>query len=55
MEQMKKIIQRHRKNIISHRENNNNYLNYDAILVDEGNDFEKEWYEYLCSFFNRKQ
>ncbi len=43
-------IQRHRKNIISHRENNNNYLNYDAILVDEGNDFEKEWYEYLCSF-----
>ena len=46
-------IQRHRKNLISHRENNSNYLKYDAILIDEGNDFEEEWYKYLCSFLTK--
>jgi hypothetical protein len=46
-------IQQHRKNLISHRENNSNYLKYDAILIDEGNDFEEEWYKYLCSFLTK--
>jgi Superfamily I DNA and RNA helicases len=29
-------------------------LKYDAILIDEGQDFEFEWYEILCKFLKQK-
>jgi hypothetical protein len=43
------------KNIIHHRRNHKDYFNYDAVLIDEGQDFNEEWYKFICDFLNENQ
>lgn len=37
-------------NVVSMIVKNNDYKKYDAILIDEGQDFNIEWYKMLCQF-----
>ena len=41
----------HTEELITDKKNNpNNTRNYDAILIDEGQDFEQHWFEFLKLF-----
>ena len=43
------------KNAIQHREKVKDYFSYDAILIDEGQDFNEEWYKFIFDFLNINQ
>lgn len=43
------------QNVIQHRKNVKDYFSYDAILIDEGQDFNEEWYKFICDFLNDNQ
>jgi superfamily I DNA/RNA helicase len=46
----KENLEQHVKNVIDHRKLNKDYFKYDAILIDEGQDFKEDWYKFLCDF-----
>lgn len=39
-------------NVFKHRKSNLNYFDYDAVLIDEGQDFEKDWVNFAASFLS---
>ena len=43
------------QNVIDHRKNNKDYFSYDAILIDEGQDFKEDWYKFVCDFLSENQ
>jgi len=38
--------------VVEHRKKNKNYRRYDALLIDEGQDFNEQWYKLLCDFLS---
>jgi len=42
----------HVNRVIDRRKKDKNYERYDAILIDEGQDFEEHWYKFLCDFLS---
>ena len=38
--------------VIEHRKENKNYNRFDAIIIDEGQDFEEKWYNFVTDFLN---
>ena len=39
--------------IKNHKEQNKDYsINYDVIIIDEGQDFKKNWYDFIRKFLN---
>jgi len=49
-----KLIE-HINQVIEHRKKDKNYKRYDAILIDEGQDFEEHWYKFLCDFLTENK
>ena len=48
-------LEQHVKNVIAHRKINKDYFKYDAILIDEGQDFKEDWYKFLCDFLTENE
>jgi len=45
-------INEHINNVIEHRKENKNFNRFDAIIIDEGQDFEEKWYNFIIDFLN---
>jgi superfamily I DNA/RNA helicase len=45
----------HVNQVIDNRKKDKNYKRYDAILIDEGQDFEEHWYKFLCDFLTENE
>ncbi len=45
----------HVNQVIDNRKEDKNYKRYDAILIDEGQDFEEHWYKFLCDFLTENE
>ena len=49
----KENIMEHVNRVVEHRKTDKNYRKYDAILIDEGQDFDEQWYKLLCDFLSK--
>ncbi len=45
-------LNEHINRVIEHREENKNYDKFDAIIIDEGQDFEEKWYNFIKDFLS---
>ena len=48
-------LDQHVNDVIAHRKINKDYFKYDAILIDEGQDFKEDWYKFLCDFLTENR
>ena len=47
---VKEELIEHINRVVECRKKDKNYRRYDAILMDEGQDFNEQWYKFLCDF-----